>query len=101
MILKQQARIERLRIELKSEKAKLVIMKQEIDELEKNRLESEINLDMEKQLIREIKHLRYQCKELELDGKYYLIFNKFLQPIKCMPLALSDDYKHCRTFVSL
>lgn len=68
VILKQQARIERLRIELKSEKAKLVIMKQEIDELEKNRLESEINLDMEKQLIREIKHLRYQCKELELDG---------------------------------
>lgn len=71
MILKQQARIERLRIELKTEKAKLVIMKQEIDELEKNRLKRErtIDAEVEKQLLMEIKHLRCQCEQLALADK--------------------------------
>nr|WMZ41605.1 TAB2-1 protein [Altica viridicyanea] len=71
VILKQQARIEKLRIELNTEKAKLVIMKDEIKELEKNRLESEIHIELEKQLLKEIKHLRYQCKDLELDGEAF------------------------------
>ena len=80
VILKQQARIERLRIELKTEKAKLVIMKQEIADLEKNRLKrecSQTDSEVEKQLLLEIKHLRCQCEQLALadkGGKYsYLL----------------------------
>lgn len=69
--LKQQARIERLRIELNTEKAKLVIMQQEIRELEKSRLESEVNVEIERQLLQELKHLRYQCNDLELDGEAF------------------------------
>lgn len=71
VILKQQARIERLRIELKTEKAKLVIMKQEIADLEKNRLKRErtIDAEVEKQLLMEIKHLRCQCEQLALADK--------------------------------
>ncbi|KAG5876376.1 hypothetical protein JTB14_032187 [Gonioctena quinquepunctata] len=71
VILKQQARIERLRIELNTEKTKLVIMKQEVADLEKNRLEKLVDIEMEKQLTMEIKHLRRQCKVLELDGETF------------------------------
>ncbi|XP_028128056.2 TGF-beta-activated kinase 1 and MAP3K7-binding protein 2 isoform X1 [Diabrotica virgifera virgifera] len=71
LALKQQARIERLRIELNSEKAKLLIMNEEIQELEKSRLESEKNAEIEKYLIKEIKHLRFQCNDLELDGEAF------------------------------
>ncbi|XP_074030581.1 TAK1-associated binding protein 2 isoform X2 [Leptinotarsa decemlineata] len=71
VILKQEARIERLRIELNTEKAKLVIMKQEVADLEKNRLEKLADIEMEKQLTMEIRHLRRQCKVLELDGEAF------------------------------
>ncbi|CAH1275577.1 unnamed protein product [Diabrotica balteata] len=71
LALKQQARIERLRLELNTEKAKLLLMKQEIQELEKSRLQSEINAEIEKHLIKEIKHLRFQCNDLELDGEAF------------------------------
>lgn len=46
-------------------------MKQEIDELEKNRLKRErtIDAEVEKQLLMEIKHLRCQCEQLALADK--------------------------------
>lgn len=70
MILKQQARLERLRAELNNEKAKLEAVKKEAAELEKYRLERQLADDnLVKQLLRDIKHLRYQCKELQSDGK--------------------------------
>jgi predicted RNase H-like nuclease (RuvC/YqgF family) len=70
VILKQQARIERLKIELRSEKAKLEVMQGEVADLEGNRakpIEYKIDAEVEKQLRREIKHLQYQCEQLALE----------------------------------
>lgn len=62
-VIRQQARIERLRIELKTEKAKLIILKQEITELE-NTQNNKADEELEKQLQKEIQHLRCQCERL-------------------------------------
>ncbi|KAJ8923385.1 hypothetical protein NQ315_001943 [Exocentrus adspersus] len=74
VIIKQQARIERLRIELTTEKTKLVIMKQEVAELEKNRLKRKqsMDVDVEKRLQMEIESLRRQCETLAKgDEEFY------------------------------
>ncbi|CAG9865322.1 unnamed protein product [Phyllotreta striolata] len=68
VILKQKARIERLRAELNAETARLAAIKREIEELERSRREYENVVDTEKKLIKDIKHLRYQCKILEIDS---------------------------------
>lgn len=78
MLLKQQARIERLRIELRSEKAKLVVMQKEVTELEEDRLQAikdKTDAQLAEQLRKEIAHLQYQCKELarEVDKSECLI----------------------------
>lgn len=62
-MIKQQARIERLRIELQTEKTKLTVMKQEVAELESKNLHR-ADEELEKQLQREIQHLRCQCERL-------------------------------------
>lgn len=67
VVIKQQARIERLRIELNTEKAKLIVMKQEVSELESNQnvaIVRRTDEELEKQLEREILHLRCQCEQL-------------------------------------
>lgn len=63
-VIKQQARIEQLRIELKTEKAKLIVLKQEINELENNNQNNKADEEIEKQLQKEIQHLRCQCEQL-------------------------------------
>ncbi|KAJ8951558.1 hypothetical protein NQ318_020433 [Aromia moschata] len=87
VILKQQARIERLRIELKTEKAKLVIMTQEVADLEKNRLKRErtIDAEVEKQLLLEIKHLRFQCEQLALADKDEEFYNNIYTGLRGTP----------------
>ncbi|CAG9817660.1 unnamed protein product [Phaedon cochleariae] len=70
LLLNQQARIERLRIEMKTRRAKLETVKQEIEELEKNRLRLS-RQDNENRLLMEIKHLTWQCKDLESDGEAF------------------------------
>lgn len=63
-MIRQQARIERLRIELRTEKAKLIILKQEIAELETTNQSNKADEELEKQLQKEIQHLRCQCEQL-------------------------------------
>ncbi|XP_044253594.1 TGF-beta-activated kinase 1 and MAP3K7-binding protein 2 isoform X2 [Tribolium madens] len=70
VILKQQARIDRLKIELRSEKAKLEVMQKEVTDLEDRNRPLAIqptDAEVEKQLRREIKHLQYQCEQLALE----------------------------------
>lgn len=62
-MIRQQARIERLRIELKTEKTNLIILKKEINELENNQ-NKKADEELEKQLQKEIQHLRGQCERL-------------------------------------
>lgn len=71
LLLKQKARLERLRTELNAGKARYTALKKEVEELEKKRLESNHRVDreIERQLEMEIKHLRNQCGKLEIDGK--------------------------------
>lgn len=66
-VIRQQARIERLRIELKTEKAKLIVLKQEIAELENNNKTNKADEELEKQLQKEIQHLRCQCERLTVE----------------------------------
>ncbi|XP_060521623.1 uncharacterized protein LOC132699123 isoform X2 [Cylas formicarius] len=70
-VMKQQARVERMRIELQTGYAKLVIMRQEVDSLEKMKQQSEkrASAEVEKQLQMEIKHLRFQCEQLAMADK--------------------------------
>ncbi|KAJ3617601.1 hypothetical protein MTP99_007308 [Tenebrio molitor] len=85
VILKQQARIERLKIELRSEKAKLEVMQGEVADLEGNRakpIEYKIDAEVEKQLRREIKHLQYQCEQLALETD------------KNAPVDIQEDFYH-------
>ncbi|KYB26139.1 TAK1-associated binding protein 2 isoform B [Tribolium castaneum] len=70
VILKQQARIDRLKIELRTEKAKLEVMQKEVIDLEGRNRPLAIqptDAEVEKQLRREIKHLQYQCEQLALE----------------------------------
>lgn len=64
-ILKQQARIERLRIELISEKNRLVKIKAEVAQMKMEQQEAEdaisLRHETELQLQKEIRHLRTQC----------------------------------------
>ncbi|KAL1497845.1 hypothetical protein ABEB36_008733 [Hypothenemus hampei] len=67
VVLKQQARIDRMKIELESGNKKLVIMRQEIEDLERKNREMALvrtAAEIEKQLEKEIKHLTYQCKRM-------------------------------------
>lgn len=65
MISRQQARIERLRIELITEKGRLVAMQEEVTSLEKpNFITCKVDAEIEKQLQKEIRHLRGQCERL-------------------------------------
>lgn len=57
-------RIGKLKIELENEKTKLVAMRKEIDLLEKEVISETVNVELEKQLKREVEHLQYQCNEL-------------------------------------
>ncbi|KAJ3646650.1 hypothetical protein Zmor_024227 [Zophobas morio] len=85
VILKQQARIERLKIELRTEKAKLEVMQNEVADLEGNRvkpIEYKIDAEVEKQLRREIKHLQYQCEQLALEAD------------KNAPVDIQEDFYH-------
>lgn len=63
-MIRQQARIERLRIELKTEKAKLVVLKQEIADLETIDQNKKADEELEMQLQKEIQHFRCQCERL-------------------------------------
>lgn len=68
MISKQQVRIERLRIELITEKGRLIAMQEEIAALEKpSSITSKADAELEKQLQKEIRHLRGQCERLTYD----------------------------------
>lgn len=68
MIYKQRACIERLRTELITEKGRLIAMQEEIASLEKpNSLISKVDAEIEKQLQKEIRHLRGQCERLTYD----------------------------------
>lgn len=63
VVIRQQARIERLRLELQTEKANLIILQQEVTELENNQ-NNKADEELEKQLQKEIQHLRCQCEQL-------------------------------------
>ncbi|CAH0563478.1 unnamed protein product [Brassicogethes aeneus] len=66
VIMQQQARIERLRIELTTDKSKLVIKQREYAEMKRKKDEKErTNEEFKKQLEREIAHLKYQCQEFQ------------------------------------
>lgn len=67
VVIKQQARIERLKIELNMEKAQLIVMQREIAELQNNQNSAAKRTDeeLEKQLLKEIQHLRCQCERLQ------------------------------------
>ncbi|XP_030760660.1 TGF-beta-activated kinase 1 and MAP3K7-binding protein 2 isoform X2 [Sitophilus oryzae] len=76
-LFKQQARIDRMRIELTTANAKLVILRQEVNELEQNTLQvarRKTEEELEKQLKLEIKHMTVQCEqlaELFADKEFY------------------------------
>lgn len=68
VISKQQAHIERLRIELITEKGRLIAMQKEIISLETpNSITCKVDAEIEKQLQKEIRHLRGQCERLTYD----------------------------------
>lgn len=68
VISKQQARIERLRIELITEKGRLIAMQKEVISLETpNSITCKVDAEIEKQLQKEIRHLRGQCERLTYD----------------------------------
>lgn len=69
VIIKQQVRLERLRIELVAEKGRLVAIQRDIAVLEKpnNPVTSKADAEVEKQLQKEIRHLRGQCERLSQD----------------------------------
>lgn len=70
VIIKQQARIEKLKIELTTEKTKLIAMQQDIADLENmenNAMAQKLETKLEQQLLKEIKHLRGQCERLTLE----------------------------------
>ncbi|XP_018333228.1 mitogen-activated protein kinase kinase kinase 7-interacting protein 3 homolog isoform X2 [Agrilus planipennis] len=74
VISKQQVRIDRLRIELVTEKGRLIAMQREVAALENpltNSLTTKVDVELEKQLLNEIKHLRGQCERLvfEVEGQ--------------------------------
>ncbi|XP_050297796.1 TGF-beta-activated kinase 1 and MAP3K7-binding protein 2 isoform X2 [Anthonomus grandis grandis] len=75
VLLKQQARIENMRIELRTGNTRLVVLRQEVEELERKRLQKiatrKTEEEIEKQLRMEIKHLNSQCKLLEGPGEFY------------------------------
>lgn len=73
LLLKQKARLERLRTELNNGKTRYAALQKEVEELENKRLENNRRVDreIERQLEMEIKHLRNQCGKLEIDGKKY------------------------------
>ncbi|XP_076249902.1 TAK1-associated binding protein 2 isoform X2 [Rhynchophorus ferrugineus] len=76
VLMKQQARIDNMRVELRTANTKLVIMRQEVNELEKKRqqaAERRTVAEIEKQLQKEIKHLTVQCKQLAelFDKEFY------------------------------
>ncbi|XP_066255524.1 TGF-beta-activated kinase 1 and MAP3K7-binding protein 2 isoform X1 [Euwallacea similis] len=67
VLLKQQAQIDRLQIELQTGNTKLVIMRREVEDLENKQsqiAERRTAEEMEKQLQMEINHLTYQCEQL-------------------------------------
>ncbi|CAH1129098.1 unnamed protein product [Ceutorhynchus assimilis] len=67
VLVRQQARIDHMKIELRTDTARLVILRQEVEELEKKTLqvpESRTAEEIEKQLKLEIKHLTFQCEQL-------------------------------------
>lgn len=69
-VQRQQAKIDRLKIELKAERNKLAAMQQEVLRLEQQEStanEDAVNEQLEKQLLREILHLRRQCENLSIE----------------------------------
>lgn len=89
-VVRQQARIERLKIELTTEKARLVSMQNEITSLENTRgLDIKV---LKEQLQKEIKQLRGQCErlvfkidqKLESRGSFVFLFKQvcFVQLIR-------------------
>lgn len=70
VLIKQQARIEKLKIELRTEKTRLVAMQQEVttlENLQNNAVARNQEVNLEEQLQKEIKHLRGQCERLTLE----------------------------------
>ncbi|KAF5302595.1 hypothetical protein FQA39_LY10213 [Lamprigera yunnana] len=68
VIKRQQACIDRLRIELVTEKSRLVSMQNEVDNLMKPfSITFKVDAEVEKQLQKEIRHLRGQCERLTYD----------------------------------
>ncbi|KAL3272751.1 hypothetical protein HHI36_014212 [Cryptolaemus montrouzieri] len=66
VIIKQQARIEKLRIELASEKTRLVILRKEVADLQNKTGQSFAEVQRQ-ELKCKIAHLRYQCQKLGHD----------------------------------
>ncbi|KAK9885383.1 hypothetical protein WA026_010881 [Henosepilachna vigintioctopunctata] len=73
VIVRQQARIEKLRIELTNEKTRLVVLKREVSDLEKKTGQSFAEVQR-RELKHKINHLRYQCQKLVQD------LNDFSEP---------------------
>lgn len=72
VVQQQQARFDRLKIELMTDKTKLVVMQRDYAEmLRKKREKDRLNNEVKRQLEREIKHLKVQC--LNLTGKTNII----------------------------
>lgn len=68
VIRKQQVRIDKLRIELRLEKSRLVAMQEEVESLRKPySITFKADAEKEKQLQKEIRHLRGQCERLTYD----------------------------------
>lgn len=102
LLLKQKARLERLRTELNNGKERYAALKKEVEELEKKRLESNHMADkeLERQLEMEIKHLRNQCGKLEIDGKN--IIKLFLSiELLFMSIFRFNYFKFCLLLVIL
>uniref|UniRef100_A0AAR5PIY6 RanBP2-type domain-containing protein n=1 Tax=Dendroctonus ponderosae TaxID=77166 RepID=A0AAR5PIY6_DENPD len=67
VLLRQQARIDRTKIELQTGNSRLVIMRQQVEDLEKKMQQAaqlRATAEIEKQLQKEINHLTFQCKRL-------------------------------------
>ncbi|XP_049817154.1 TGF-beta-activated kinase 1 and MAP3K7-binding protein 2 isoform X2 [Aethina tumida] len=72
VVQQQQARFDRLKIELMTDKTKLVVMQRDYAEmLRKKREKDRLNNEVKRQLEREIKHLKVQCLNLTDQDSIY------------------------------
>lgn len=91
LILKQKARLERLRTELNNSKSRCATLKKEVEDLEKKRLDVRVDREIERQLELEIKHLRNQCGKMEINGKCCVKLCNFL--LKSVSVLTNSESK--------